>query len=263
MADGELTVWIVDDDESLRWVLEKALHQAGMETRSFERAEHLLEAIGHDRPDVLITDVRMPGMDGIALLNRVSRSCPDLPIIVITAHSDLDHAVAAYQGGAFEYLAKPFDLDEAIELVRKAARKNGKPASDGKAKEANEIPMLIGKAPAMQEVFRSIGRLARSSMTVLITGESGRRCINTVQGPANRLSRSTPRRSRRNCWSRSCLAMSGEHLPGRIRGVSDASSRPMGVRCFSMKSAICPPRCRRECCECSRRVNFFVSAGKL
>jgi len=173
MADGELTVWIVDDDESLRWVLEKALHQAGMETRSFERAEHLLEAIGHDRPDVLITDVRMPGMDGIALLNRVSRSCPDLPIIVITAHSDLDHAVAAYQGGAFEYLAKPFDLDEAIELVRKAARKNGKPASDGKAKEANEIPMLIGKAPAMQEVFRSIGRLARSSMTVLITGESG------------------------------------------------------------------------------------------
>ncbi len=173
MADGELTVWIVDDDESLRWVLEKALHQAGMETRSFERAEHLLEAIGHDRPDVLITDVRMPGMDGIALLNRVSRSCPDLPIIVITAHSDLDHAVAAYQGGAFEYLPKPFDLDEAIELVRKAARKNGKPASDGKAKEANEIPMLIGKAPAMQEVFRSIGRLARSSMTVLITGESG------------------------------------------------------------------------------------------
>ena len=173
MADGELTVWIVDDDESLRWVLEKALRQAGMETRSFERAEHLLEAIGHDRPDVLITDVRMPGMDGIALLNRVSRGCPELPIIVITAHSDLDHAVAAYQGGAFEYLPKPFDLDEAIELVRKAARKNGKPASGGNAKEANEIPMLIGKAPAMQEVFRSIGRLARSSMTVLITGESG------------------------------------------------------------------------------------------
>jgi two-component system nitrogen regulation response regulator GlnG len=173
MADGELTVWIVDDDESLRWVLEKALHQAGMETRSFERAEHLLEAIGHDRPDVLITDVRMPGMDGIALLNRVSRGCPDLPIIVITAHSDLDHAVAAYQGGAFEYLPKPFDLDEAIELVRKAARKNGKPASGDNAKEANKIPMLIGKAPAMQEVFRSIGRLARSSMTVLITGESG------------------------------------------------------------------------------------------
>jgi two-component system, NtrC family, nitrogen regulation response regulator GlnG len=173
MPDGELNVWVVDDDESLRWVLEKALRQAGMETRSFDRAEHLLEAFGHDRPDVLITDVRMPGMDGIALLNRVSRSCPDLPIIVITAHSDLDHAVAAYQGGAFEYLPKPFDLDEVIELVRKAARKNGKPASRDSAMETDKIPMLIGKAPAMQEVFRSIGRLARSSMTVLITGESG------------------------------------------------------------------------------------------
>ncbi len=173
MRDKELTVWIVDDDQSVRWVLEKALGQAGMETRSFERAEHLLEAIGHSTPDVLITDVRMPGMDGIALLDRLSRTCADLPIIVITAHTDLDHAVAAYQGGAFEYLPKPFDLDEAIELVRKAARKNGEAVSDDSTKEASQIPTLIGKAPAMQEVFRSIGRLARSSMTVLITGESG------------------------------------------------------------------------------------------
>ncbi len=122
MRDKELTVWIVDDDQSVRWVLEKALGQAGMETRSFERTEHLLEAIGHSTPDVLITDIRMPGMDGIALLDRLSRTCADLPIIVITAHTDLDHAVAAYQGGAFEYLPKPFDLDEAVELVRKAAR---------------------------------------------------------------------------------------------------------------------------------------------
>ena len=173
MADKELTVWIVDDDQSVRWVLEKALGQAGMQTRSFERAEHLLEAIGHSIPDVLITDIRMPGMDGIVLLDRLSRSCPDLPIIVITAHADLEHAVAAYQGGAFEYLPKPFDLDEAIELVRKAARKNGKVISDDSSKDARQIPTLIGKAPAMQEVFRSIGRLARSSMTVLITGESG------------------------------------------------------------------------------------------
>jgi two-component system nitrogen regulation response regulator GlnG len=173
MADKALTVWIVDDDQSVRWVLEKALAQAGMESRSFERAEHLLEAIGHSSPDVLITDIRMPGMDGIALLERLSQSSPDLPIIVITAHADLDHAVAAYEGGAFEYLPKPFDLDEAIELVRKAARKNGKAISDGSSREASQIPTLIGKAPAMQEVFRSIGRLARSSMTVLITGESG------------------------------------------------------------------------------------------
>jgi two-component system, NtrC family, nitrogen regulation response regulator GlnG len=173
MSDRELIVWIVDDDQSVRWVLEKALAQAGMESRSFERAEHLLEAIGHSTPDVLITDIRMPGMDGIALLERLSQTSPDLPIIVITAHADLDHAVAAYEGGAFEYLPKPFDLDEAIELVRKAARKNGKPISDDSSKEVGQIPALIGKAPAMQEVFRSIGRLARSSMTVLITGESG------------------------------------------------------------------------------------------
>ena len=173
MTDRELIVWIVDDDQSVRWVLEKALAQAGMESRSFERAEHLLEAIGQSTPDVLITDIRMPGMDGIALLERLSHTNPDLPIIVITAHTDLDHAVAAYQGGAFEYLPKPFDLDEAIELVRKAARKNGKAISDDSSKEVGQIPTLIGKAPAMQEVFRSIGRLARSSMTVLITGESG------------------------------------------------------------------------------------------
>lgn len=173
MADKGLTVWIVDDDQSVRWVLEKALAQAGMESRSFERAEHLLEAIGHSSPDVLITDIRMPGMDGIALLERLSQSSPDLPIIVITAHADLDHAVAAYEGGAFEYLPKPFDLDEVIELVRKAARKNGKVISDDSSKEVSQIPTLLGKAPAMQEVFRSIGRLARSSMTVLITGESG------------------------------------------------------------------------------------------
>ncbi len=173
VGDRELTVWVVDDDQSVRWVLEKALAQAGMGSRSFDRAEHLLEAIGQGTPDVLITDIRMPGMDGIALLERLSRSCPDLPIIVITAHADLDHAVAAYQGGAFEYLPKPFDLDEAIELVRKAARKNGKAIPHSGSKETSEIPALIGKAPAMQEVFRSIGRLARSSMTVLITGESG------------------------------------------------------------------------------------------
>ena len=172
MTAPELTAWIVDDDQSLRWVLEKALRQAGMHTESFERGEHLLEAIEDAQPDVLITDVRMPGMDGLTLLERLNDRYPDLPVIVMTAHSDLDHAVAAYQGGAFEYLPKPFDLDEAVELVRKAARKNGRGvAPDDVA--VGEIPQLIGKAPAMQEVFRSIGRLARSSMTVLITGESG------------------------------------------------------------------------------------------
>ncbi len=173
MSDNKLNVWVVDDDQSVRWVLEKALRQADMESRSFERAEHLLEAIETSSPDVLITDVRMPGMSGIALLERLRIGHPDLPIIVITAHSDLDNAVAAYKGGAFEYLPKPFDIDEAIALVNKAARINGFGQLDAAGDDAGPIPTLIGQAPAMQEVFRSIGRLAGSSMTVLITGESG------------------------------------------------------------------------------------------
>ena len=172
-ASNQLEVWVVDDDESVRWVLEKALRQADMQPRSFERGEHLLDAIEKETPDVLITDVRMPGMDGLALLERLSRICPDLPVIVVTAHSDLENAVAAYQGGAFEYLPKPFDIDEAIELVRKAARQHGYVLSRHDKGGTAKIPSLIGQAPAMQEVFRSIGRLARSSMTVLITGESG------------------------------------------------------------------------------------------
>ena len=172
MAD-DLKVWVVDDDQSVRWVLEKALRQAGMLTRCFERAEHLLEAVEHEPPDVLITDVRMPGMSGIALLETLHGRWPDLPIIVITAHSDLDAAVAAYKGGAFEYLPKPFDIDEAVELVHRAARRNGQRRGDAGNAAAQSIPSLIGQAPAMQEVFRSIGRLAGSSMTVLVTGESG------------------------------------------------------------------------------------------
>jgi len=171
MSDRQTTVWIVDDDQSLRWVLEKALRQAGMQTESFERAELLLDALATAAPDVLITDVRMPGMDGLTLLDRVTERHPTLPVIVMTAHSDLDNAVAAYRGGAFEYLPKPFDLDEAVELVQKAARKNGAAKTD--TATLDTIPAMIGQAPAMQEVFRSIGRLARSSMTVLITGESG------------------------------------------------------------------------------------------
>ena len=172
MNDKPLDVWVVDDDQSVRWVLEKALRQAGMQTQTFERAEHLLEAMETGSPDVLITDVRMPGMSGLALLDRLHTQHPGLPIIVITAHSDLESAVAAYKGGAFEYLPKPFDLDEAVELVQKAARQHGSVA-DAPEAAPQAIASIIGQAPAMQEVFRSIGRLAGSSMTVLITGESG------------------------------------------------------------------------------------------
>jgi len=171
-VDKDLRVWVVDDDQSVRWVLEKALRQADMKTRSFERGELLLDALESDEPDVLITDVRMPGMDGLTLLDRLSVRSPDLPVIVVTAHTDLENAVAAYQGGAFEYLPKPFDVDEAVSLVRKAARVNGPEVGEA-VDQGADMPSLIGQAPAMQEVFRSIGRLARSSMTVLITGESG------------------------------------------------------------------------------------------
>ena len=172
MSSDPLDVWVVDDDQSVRWVLDKALRQAGMEVRSFERAERVLEAMQAGTPDVLITDVRMPGMTGIALLERLHEQAPGLPIIVITAHTGLENAVAAYKGGAFEYLPKPFDIDEAIDLVNKAARQNGSAAAnEGIAPQP--ISSMIGQAPAMQEVFRSIGRLAGSSMTVLVTGESG------------------------------------------------------------------------------------------
>jgi two-component system nitrogen regulation response regulator GlnG len=154
-------------------VLEKALQQAGLQTRCFERAEHLLEAIEVSQPDVLLTDVRMPGMDGIALMDRLTNDYPELPIIVMTAFSDLQNAVAAYRGGAFEYMPKPFDIDEAVALVQKAAGQNAIAALAKDGQETDALPPLLGQAPAMQEVFRSIGRLAGSSMTVLITGETG------------------------------------------------------------------------------------------
>ena len=170
--DEGLLVWVVDDDQSVRWVLEQAFKQAGMETRSFERGELLLGALEAEQPHVLITDVRMPGLDGLDLLDRLSRKAPNLPVIVVTAHSDLENAVAAYRGGAFEYLPKPFDVDEVVELVRKAARQSGYELPDND-EAPRRISSIIGRAPAMQKVFRSIGRLARSSMTVLITGESG------------------------------------------------------------------------------------------
>ncbi len=172
MNETAVRVWVVDDDHSVRWVLEQALGQAGMAPRSFDRGEDFLAALSDSTPEVVITDVRMPGMDGLALLQRLNRDYPDLPVIVITAHSDLDSAVAAYQGGAFEYLPKPFDVDEAVELVHRARReRTSREIDEGETQPV--IPTLIGQAPAMQEVFRSIGRLARSSMTVLITGESG------------------------------------------------------------------------------------------
>jgi two-component system, NtrC family, nitrogen regulation response regulator GlnG len=171
MNASALRVWLVDDDASIRWVLERALRNDGMVPRAFEAAEPALDALRRDAPDVLITDIRMPGASGLDLLRRIRDARPALPVIVMTAHSDLGSAVSAYEGGAFEYLPKPFDIDQAIALVRRAA--SGGLAAGSEAASAPRIPELLGKAPAMQQVFRAIGRLARSSVTVLITGESG------------------------------------------------------------------------------------------
>jgi two-component system, NtrC family, nitrogen regulation response regulator GlnG len=172
MTDKPLNVWLVDDDASIRWVLEKALKSAGIVARSFESADSALLALRAESPDVLMTDIRMPGRSGLELLKEIQSSRPGLPVIVMTAHSDLDAAVAAYQGGAFEYLPKPFDIDQAVALARRASQQNIAPPETEEATRRS-IPELLGQAAAMQQVFRAIGRLSRSSMTVLITGESG------------------------------------------------------------------------------------------
>ncbi len=165
-------VWIVDDDASIRWVLEKALQGEGIQTRSFDRAGALLEAFGEQHPDVLVTDIRMPGMDGIEMMRHLDLEDNGLPVIVMTAHADLDSAVAAFKSGAFEYLPKPFDIDLAVSIVRRACKAN-QPEAEREQTTISSISSMIGQAPAMQDVFRTIGRLSRSSMTVLITGESG------------------------------------------------------------------------------------------
>ncbi|MDZ7783182.1 MAG: nitrogen regulation protein NR(I) [Halioglobus sp.] len=166
-------VWIADDDRSIRWVLERALKQAGIDNESFADGDELLRQIAREKPDVIISDIRMPGTDGLELLARIRDHYPDLPVIITTAHSDLDSAVASYEKGAFEYLPKPFDLDEVVAITQRALAHAGEQKSA--SAPVDEVPEteIIGEAPAMQEVFRAIGRLAHSNITVLINGESG------------------------------------------------------------------------------------------
>ena len=164
-------IWIVDDDESIRWVLEKALAREGLNTRSFSNVREVVDALQHGTPQVLVSDIRMPGESGLELLHMVKQRHPGLPVIVMTAFSDLDSAVAAFQGGAFEYLAKPFDLDKAVELIRRALDESLRDAEIDLA--SSDTPEILGSAAAMQDVFRAIGRLSQSNVTVLITGESG------------------------------------------------------------------------------------------
>ena len=165
-------VWVIDDDHSIRWVLEKALSRETMAVSAFDSGNAALAALERgSAPDAIVADIRMPGINGLELLARLREQVPDLPVIIMTAHSDLDSAVAAYQGGAFEYLPKPFDVDEAVALVRRACDLRRQQAAS--ADHSGPMPEIIGEAPAMQEVFRAIGRLSRSNITVLINGESG------------------------------------------------------------------------------------------
>ena len=168
-------VWVVDDDSSIRWVLEKTLSAANIKCETFAEAESVLVALERETPDVLVSDIRMPGIDGMDLLQRVNQSYPNLPVIIMTAHSDLDAAVNSYKKGAFDYLPKPFDVDDTLNLVERALVHN---QEQKQAQNLNQIngkstPEIIGEAPAMQEVFRAIGKLSRSSISVLINGESG------------------------------------------------------------------------------------------
>src|SRR5687767_4293999 len=164
-------IWIVDDDQSIRFVLEKALTREQFAVRAFATAREVLAALEDDEPQVMVSDIRMPGGSGIDLLSKVKARHPGLPVIIMTAYSDLDSAVSAFQGGAFEYLPKPFDVPKAVELIRRAVDESLR--EDVRDVANGEMPEILGQAPAMQDVFRAIGRLSQSVVTVLITGESG------------------------------------------------------------------------------------------
>jgi len=171
---NNVKIWIAEDDRSLRWVMEKAITRDGMDVRSFESGDDLLAVLRVSQPEIIISDIRMPGTDGLELLKQIHRSHPGIPVIITTAHSDLDSAVAAYQGGAFEYLPKPFDLDELVDVVRRGVALALEKKVDIQIPTAPVVAQeIIGEAPAMQEVFRAIGRLSNSNITVLINGESG------------------------------------------------------------------------------------------
>ena len=164
-------IWVVDDDQSIRFVLEKALAREQFAVRAFANARDVLAALDDDEPQVLVSDIRMPGGSGLDLLAKIKQRLPGLPVIVMTAYSDLDSAVSAFQGGAFEYLAKPFDVSKAVELIRRAVEESLREAVA--SERPGETPEMLGQAPAMQDLFRAIGRLSQSHVTVLITGESG------------------------------------------------------------------------------------------
>jgi len=164
------SVWILDDDKSIRWVFEKALAKAGLPFKTFANTNEAINQFNHDKPSVILSDIRMPGESGLIFLTKVKEKFPNIPIIIMTAYSDLDTAVASFKKGAFEYIAKPFDVDKVLEIINKALQLNNK---EVEKIEMDNYPDIIGQAQSMQEIFRIIGKLSQSNATILINGESG------------------------------------------------------------------------------------------
>lgn len=261
-------VWVVDDDSSIRWVLERALAGAGLNCTTFESGKEVLDALASKTPDVLLSDIRMPGMDGLTLLKQIKQRHPMLPVIIMTAHSDLDAAVSAYQQGAFDYLPKPFDIDEAVALVERAISHYQEQQQPRNVQINGPTTDIIGEAPAMQDVFRIIGRLSRSSISVLINGESG----TGKELVAHALHRHSPRAKSpfialnmaaipKDLIESELFGHEKAPLPAPIPFVRDASSRRMAARCFSMRLAICRWTCKRDCCVYWPTDSFTASAA--
>ena len=250
-------------------MLEKALAREGIPYKTFASAYEVLQALAVSQPQVLVSDIRMPGESGLALLQQgQGAAIRSIPVIIMTAYSDLDSAVAAFQGGAFEYLPKPFDVDHALALIRRAIDRDAAAAPARRRRRPAETPEMLGQAPAMQEVFRAIGRLSQSNATVLITGESG----TGKELVARALHRHSPRAAG------PFVAINTAAIPkdlleselfGHERGAftgaqaraAAASSRPRAARCSSTRSATCPPTCRCGCCACSPTASTTASAA--
>ena len=244
-------IWIVDDDHSIRFVLEKALAREQLAVRSFSSGRDVLAALDDDdEPQVLVSDIRMPGGSGIELLAKVKARMPGLPVIVMTAYSDIDSAVSAFQGGAFEYLPKPFDVPKAVELIRRAVDESLREAVVEAGPGA--MPEMLGQAPAMQDVFRAIGRLSQSHVTVMITGESG----SGKELVARALHKHSPRAGG-PFVAINTAAIPKDLLESELFG----HERGAFTGAQTTRRATCRSICRRACCACCQMGSSIAWAG--
>jgi two-component system nitrogen regulation response regulator GlnG len=258
-------IWVVDDDEAIRFVLQRALSRRGYEVECFERVQAVEEALANGHPQAIITDIRLPDADGLSVVDLLARRSIAIPVIAMTAYSDLDQAVTAFQKGVFEYLPKPFDLDQVISVVERAvARKEAVPQPP----PSDSGSRLLGESPAMQEVFRTIGRLSRSDISVLITGETG----SGKEVVAQVLHQHSPR-ANGPFIAINTAAIPAELLESELFGHEKGSftapiqrvgrfEEAAGAPCSSTKSATCRCRCRRGCCACWRRASSTAWAGR-